>query len=191
MLNFTVSSVGALTPVVNANDNAGQVIFTGNDSISVRSFAGPGNNNDGLCIYSAAKCFNITGNNKNVIQGIAIDGGKNLWIAESGNAGILQVPINNPAGTAGAIYLNGGGANNVPANELLHGTNDGGTATRPYGIGVDAVGNVWVTNAGCAVNDCVPGSLTLTEIVGAGFPTITPVSAQITNGNLVGTEPTN
>jgi hypothetical protein len=55
---------------------------------------------------------------------------------------------------------------------------------------VDVVGNVWVTNAGCAVNDCAPGSFTLTEIVGAGFPTITPVSAQITSGNLVGTEPT-
>jgi hypothetical protein len=62
--------------------------------------------------------------------------------------------------------------------------------TAPYGVGIDATGNVWVTNAGCSVNDCVPGTFTLTEIVGAGFPTITPVSAQITSGNLVGTEPT-
>lgn len=59
----------------------------------------------------------------------------------------------------------------------------------PYGIGVDVVGNVWVTNAGCNTTNCTPGPFTLTEIIGAGYPTITPVSAQITNGNLVGTEP--
>lgn len=191
MRNYTVSSGGALTHIVNANDDSGQVIFTGDDSISVRSFSGTGKADDGLCIYSVSKCASIKGGNQNVIEGTAIDGGKNLWIAESANGGVLQVPINNPGAAGGAIYLNSTGANNVPANEFLHGTNDGGTATKPYGIGVDAVGNVWVTNAGCSVNDCVPGTFTLTEIVGAGFPTITPVSAQITNGNRVGTEPTN
>ena len=60
----------------------------------------------------------------------------------------------------------------------------------PYGIGVDATGNVWMSNAGCNVTGCTPGNFTLTEIVGAAAPTITPVSAQITSGNLVGTPPT-
>jgi hypothetical protein len=122
--------------------------------------------------------------------GIAIDGGGQLWVAESGDAGVMQVPINNPGASGAQVYLNSTGANNIPVNELLHGTNYGGTATKPYGIGVDMAGDVWVTNAGCNTTDCTPGSFTITEIVGAGYPTITPVSAQITGGNLVGTEPT-
>ena len=75
-------------------------------------------------------------------------------------------------------------ANPVPATEFLHGATGatgGGTvtATTPYGIGIDATGNVWMTNAGCIATGCTPGNFTLTEIVGAGVPTITPVSAQI------------
>jgi hypothetical protein len=175
------------TEIVTANANGAQVIYTGNDDIAVRSYAG--NAADGLCIFSRSACSNLQGAPHNAAQGIAIDGGKNLWIASSGDGGVFQVPINNPAGTAGAIYLNSNGANNVPDNEFLHGTNNGGTATKPFGIGVDATGNVWVTNAGCNVANCTPGPFTLTEIVGAGYPTITPVSAQITSGNRVGTEP--
>jgi hypothetical protein len=190
MRSYYVSAAPAETDIVNSNDDSGQVIYTGNDYISVRSYSGTGNSNDALCIYSQARCFNLAGVAKNSGQGIAIDGGKNLWVAESSNGGILQVPVNSPTGTDGAIYLNSSGANNIPNNEFLHGTGNGGTATMPYGIGVDATGNVWVTNAGCNTNDCAPGSFTLTEIVGAGFPTITPVSAQVTSGNLVGTEPT-
>jgi hypothetical protein len=176
------------TEIVTANANGAQAIYTGNDDVAVRSFAG--NAGDGLCIFSRRACSNFQGATRNLAQGIAIDGGKNLWVAESGDAGVLQIPVNNPTGTGGAIYLNINGNNNVPNNEFLHGTGNGGTATAPFGIGVDATGNVWVTNAGCKVANCAPGTFTLTEIVGAGFPTITPVSAQITSGNLVGTEPT-
>jgi hypothetical protein len=177
-----------VTEIVRANANGAQVIYTGNDDVAVRSYAG--NAGDGLCIFSAGTCANFQGATKNVAEGIAIDGGKNLWVAESGDAGVLQIPVNNPAGSGASVYLNSSGANNVPNNEFLHGTGNGGTATAPFGIGIDATGNVWVTNAGCNVANCIPGSFTLTEIVGAGYPTITPVSAQITNGNLVGTEPT-
>lgn len=190
MRSYYVSAAPAATDIVNSNDDSGQVIYTGNDYISVRSFSGAGNNNDALCIYSRARCFNLVGVTKNAGQGLAIDGGKNLWLAESSDGGIVQVEVNSPGGTDGSVYLNSNGALNIPNNEFLHGTGNGGTVTTPYGIGVDATGNVWVTNAGCTTNDCTPGSFTLTEIVGAGFPTITPVSAQITSGNLVGTKPT-
>ncbi len=186
---YATSATQSNTQILTANDDAGQVIYTGNDDVSVRSYAG--NANDGLCIYSLGTCHNFRGALKNAAQGLVIDGGKNLWVAESGDAGVLQIPVNNPGASGGSVYLNSNGANNVPNNEFLHGASDGGTATMPYGIGVDATGNVWVTNAGCNTNDCVPGSFTLTEIVGAGFPTITPISAQVTGGtNLVGTEPT-
>jgi hypothetical protein len=189
MRMYYVTTAPAETRIVNANANSGQAIFTGNDYVQVRSYAG--NAKDGLCIFSTALCYSFRGGPTNVAEGIAIDGGKNLWIAESANAGILQVPVNNPTGTDAGIYLNSSGASNVPTNEFLHGSNNGGTATAPYGVAVDATGNVWISNAGCNTNDCAPGSFTLTEIVGAGYPTINPVSAQITSGtNLVGTEPT-
>lgn len=172
-----------------ANDDSGQAIFTGNDDVVVRSYASGAQ--DGLCIYSLAACYGFQGssNNTNVDEGIAIDGGKQLWVAESANGGLLQVPVNNATGTGAGIYLNGGGSN-IPVNEFLHGSNNGGTAVAPYGIGVDNSGNVWMTNAGCTTSDCTPGTFTLTEIIGVAYPTITPVSAQITSGNLVGTEPT-
>jgi len=194
MDNYLVTSVPAETDVVNANDDAGQALFTmGNDHIAVRSYAGTGNANDGLCIYSLSKCYNFQGGNKNADQGIAIDGGGQLWVAESGDGGVLQVPVNNPGASGAAVYVNPSGAANIPNNEFLHNGSDGetATATAPYGIGVDVTGNIWMSNAGCATVGCTPGSFTLTEIVGAGYPTITPVSAQITTGtNLVGTEPT-
>ena len=186
----TTSSPASVTQFTgNVNANGAQIIYTGNDDILIRSYAG--NAADGLCIMSLAACANFQGAPHEAAQGLAIDGGKQLWVAESGNGGVLQIPVNNPGATDGAVYLNSNGNNNVPNNEFLHGASNGGTATAPFGIGVDAVGNVWVTNAGCNVANCTPGTFTLTEIVGAGYPTITPVSAQITNGNLVGTLPTN
>lgn len=196
MDNYYVSSAPAETDVVNANDDAGQALFTGSDHVAVRSYAGSGNANDGLCIYSLSKCYTFQGGNQNADQGIAIDGGGQLWVAESGNGGVLQVPINNPGATGAAVYVNPSGASNVPNNEFLHGasdndTADGPTAAAPYGIAVDVTGNVWMSNAGCNTVGCTPGTFTLTEIVGAGYPTINPVSAQITSGtDLIGTEPT-
>ncbi|HVG25960.1 MAG TPA: hypothetical protein VM865_00035 [Acidobacteriaceae bacterium] len=190
MRSYYVSPANAVTDVVNANDNSGQVIFTGNDFVSVRSYSGAGNANDGLCIYSAQACYNFRGGLTNRAQGIAIDGASNLWIAESGNAAILNVPVNNPGGSGGAVYLNSNGVLNILFHEYPHGSANGGTLATPYGIGIDNEGNVWVSNAGCTVTSCAPGSFTLTEIVGAATPTITPVSYQITtDANLVGTEP--
>ncbi len=68
---------------------------------------------------------------------------------------------------------------------------DGGPAAAPYGVGVDATGNVWMSNAGCNVTDCVPASFYVDRDHRRGAPTITPVSAQITRGKLVGKPPTN
>jgi len=196
MQDFYVLTAGSTTTVTRfatANANGAQIIFTGNDDIGIRSYAG--NAADGVCIKTRSACSNFVGALHNAAQGIAIDGGKNLWVAESLNSSILRIPVNNPAGADGAVYLNSSGANNVPNDELQHDATNSGTGTAtapaPFGIGVDVAGNVWVSNAGCNTAGCTPGNFTLTELVGAGFPTITPVSAQITNGNLVGTKPTN
>ena len=191
MRNYYVTSGGTSTDIVNSNQDSGQVIYTGNDDISVRSYSGSGTGAyDGLCVYSSSTCYSFRGALTVAGQGIAIDGGKQLWVAGSANGSVLQVPVSSPTNSGGTVYLNSNGVANIPGNELLHGTGQGGTATAPYGIGIDASGNVWMTNAGCTTTNCTPGNFTLTEIVGAGYPTITPVSAQITSGNLVGTEPT-
>ncbi len=174
------------------NANSGQVINIGSalSYISVRSAPTSGTSTDGLCDYETAACNTINAGTKHALQGMALDGNSNpnnsnLWVSESANGGVLQIPVGNAT------------ANPVVATEFLHGASGatgGGTATAttPYGIGIDATGNVWMTNAGCTTNGCTPGNFTLTEIVGAGGPTITPASAQITGRrNLVGTRPTN
>lgn len=185
---------GVATQQFTSNDDGGQLIYTGNDFIGTRPFSGGGNANDGLCIFSQGKCFGITkDSNQGGAFGIAIDGNSNLWFTESLVDGVVNVPIATPGANKGAVYLNAN--NRVPSNEYLHDGQASGvntsTLTRPYGIGIDIEGNVWISNAGCTTTNCAPGSFTLTEIVGAAAPTITPVSAQITSGtNLVGTEPT-
>ncbi len=191
MQGHYVTAAPETTEILGANDNSGQVIFTGDDHVAVRSYSGTTNAaNDGLCIYSTGTCYNFTGTRRKAAEGVAISGGKHLWVAESQDGSILHVPVSNPSASGASVYLNIS-LRRVPATEYLHGSGNGGTATIPTGVGVDATGNVWMSNAGCIVTGCTPGSFTLTEIIGVAAPTITPVSAQITSGNLVGTEPTN
>jgi streptogramin lyase len=145
---------------------------TTNPSLDVVSAAGTA---DQAC--SAAKgCFTPTAS-LNLPQGVATDGGGEVWIANSGN-GSVSVFNNYSSGYAAF--------STVP---YLHDTNNGGTMTSPYGIGVDAAGNVWVSNAACSLSaTCNPSSFTLTELVGAGIATITPLSAQ-GNGTSTGVTP--
>ncbi len=189
MRYYYVTSAPASTQIGTANDDSGQVIFTGNDDIAVRSYSGSGNASDGLCIYSLKACYPFL---TAASQTVRPKGWRSTGPGSSGLPGrpwavCLEVPVNNPSATGGAVYLNSSGALNIPNKLLLHNGNDGETATAPmpYGLGVDDAGNVWMTNAGCNTIDCTPGAFTLTEIVGAAYPTITPVSAQITSGNLV------
>ena len=146
------------------NANSGQVTYTGGiNYISVRSAPTTGSSTDGLCDYQDRTCHTINAGTKHALQGMAIDGNSNLWVSESANGGVLQIAESSAT------------ANPVPATEFLHGATGatgGGTvtATAPYGIGIDATGNVWMTNAGCNTTGCTPGNFTLTEIVGAGSP---------------------
>ena len=179
---FTIPNASA------TNANSGQVVYTGestgNTYISVHSAPVTGSSTDGLCPYSSFACHNITTGTRHALQGMAVDGNNNLWVSESAIGGVLQVLASNAT------------QNPLVGNEFLHGATGaigGGTvtATAPYGIGIDATGNVWMTNAGCNTTGCTPGNFTLTEIVGAGAPTITPVSAQVTGTGGVGTRPPN
>ncbi|HEX4155520.1 MAG TPA: hypothetical protein VHY48_07910 [Acidobacteriaceae bacterium] len=198
---FVTSTPAVNSEITSSKDDSGQVIYVGrnplnsawpHDFIATRPFSSSANGtiaNDGLCIFSiGGKCKNIKGGNTNSPVGIAIDGAKNLWLPESADAGLLEIT---PTGTGNnSPYLNSGGG--VPNSEYLHGSGYGGTLTTPYGVAIDNEGNVWISNAGCTTAPfCVPGSFTLTEIIGVAAPTITPVSAQVAGGAaLTGTEPT-
>lgn len=129
--------------------------------------------NNTLCQYvTAAQCtsYNAILNSP---KALVSDGTGNLWVANAGNGSVATFTLN-PAQlsvTPGSL-------------PYLHGPANGGTLTTPYGIGVDGSGNVWVSNASCVSNSltrCTTGSLTLTEIVGAASPTVTPASTQPAN----------
>lgn len=121
-------------------------------------------------------CFTPTAS-LNLPQGVATDGGGEVWVANSGNA---SVSVFNGLGSGYSA------SSSVP---YVHDANNGGTMTSPYGIGIDSAGNVWVSNAACSLSaTCNPSSFTLTELVGAGIATITPISAQ-GNGTSTGTLP--
>jgi hypothetical protein len=202
--DYTVTSPSRPVSLVSSSkDDSGQVIYVGNNPqngttnefIGTRPFSSSGSGtvaNDGICIFSLGKCSKIKGGNQNSPVGIAIDGAKNLWLPESANGGLLEVT---PTGSGrSSPYLNGGAGSGVPNSEYLHGTSNGGTLTIPYGVAIDNAGDVWISNVYCtsAPFGCGTASFTLTEIVGAAAPTITPVSAQVAAGaHLTGTEPTN
>jgi hypothetical protein len=112
-------------------------------------------------------------------EGTATDGFGDLWFANSGN---------------GSVFLIGGitGGNEV-VTTYTHNATNGNTMTSPYAVAIDGSGNIWFANASCittGTKECTPTSFTLSEIIGAAGPTITPLSAQMVgNGSLVGTRP--
>ncbi len=186
-----VTAVPGATEIFGANDNSGQVIFTGDDDVAVRSYSGTGNAaNDGLCIYSTGNCYNFTGARRNAAGGMAISGGKHLWVAESGEGSILHVPVTDPSRNGASIYLNI--TCRVPATEYLHGP--GKAAGLPQCLTARRGCDRERLDEQCGLQRHrlhARPLYRLTEIIGVAAPTITPVSAQITNGNLVGTPPTN
>ena len=151
-----------------------QVDEVGNESVSVASTVNQ------LCSYNYAQCFAPVVP-VNVPEGIAIDGDSNLWIANSGNASISTLKY------SGGTHTNADYQLTSPV-AYVHNTSNGGTVVKPYGIAIDNSGNVWVSNAGCVSTTgtaCAPGSFVLSELIGAGAPTVTPVVAATTNANHV------
>jgi hypothetical protein len=133
---------------------------------------------DSFCSVLLAEC----GSAPEVLDapvGVAVDGGNEVWFANSGNASLYY---------GQGIYDSGGNPsyNGVSPVDLLHGSGYGGTMTYPTAIAVDRGGNVWVSNLdpNCATT-C---TFTLSELFGVGYPTITPLSLQA--NQLQGTQPT-
>ena len=110
---------------------------------------------------------NYTGGGLNAPQGVAIDGLGNVWVANAG-----------PAGTPGksVTELNNSGAAFSPTTGFI-----GGAMNSPFSLAIDGSGNVWVSNN-------ATGSNSVTEIVGAAAPVVTPLALAVKNKTL-GTRP--
>lgn len=179
---YYVTSTNGFNFVVSQNEDLNQAVFTGTDFVVARGGYTP--QGDGICIYSTQACYSMQVETATRHpSGMVIDGGAGLWLADNATPDVEFIPKN------GASYLD---ASSVPANQIyVHGTGNGGTMSNPSGIGVDNTGNVWVSNLGCYGNGCSPAPFVLTEIIGAGTPTINPVSAQVVLGTRggAGTEP--
>lgn len=149
--------------------DAGQVVFTGNDYVGTRG--GYNYGADGICIWSSQGCYALANDAIRHPSSMVLDGMSSLWMTDSHTQTIEQIPFTN------GTYLNSSNqANNIV---YTHDANNGSTLPAPGGIAVDGLGNVWVSNAGCNTTGCTPGTFVLSQIIGAGAPTITPVSLPV------------
>jgi sugar lactone lactonase YvrE len=110
-----------------------------------------------LFMYSPTGTQNSYGVINNVAQGglssptfIAVDGGNNVWLTNNGNSYALsEFSQSGTAITTSTGY-------------------QGGNLNTPSWIAIDASGDVWVPNK---------GANSVTELIGAATPTVTPLSA--------------
>jgi len=92
---------------------------------------------------------------------IALDGLDNVWLANSGSSSVSEFLSTGRAQSGAAGY--------------------GSSAlSNPIRIAIDGSGNVWVANLGSSV----VGSGTITQIIGAAAPVITPASVAVQNNAL-------
>lgn len=181
---WSSSAVGSypagVTPVYSNNaGTAGQVIYVGynnnstyNDFIGLRSYDAGGS--PAFCVFSAQACVAETAAGSQVQIGMVIDGGGTIWAAQQGYQAVAPTPFTTSANSGGAAWENST-PKFVNANNLVHTS----TMPSPAGVAVDFGGNIYVTNAGCTTTGCTPSALTVTMVVGAATPTVTPVSANI------------
>ncbi len=181
-------------------DNPGQIIFGGTGLyLTALPQSGPSDTHDSICFLTKRACYALSTTQALSPYGMAIDGDKNLWLANAANT--LNANGSSNAAYAGAStvpYVSGGtygGSSTAAINAYayFHGTGNGGTATTPYGIAIDNSGNVWMSNVGCVITapatSCTPGSFVLTELIGAAAPTITPVSTTVVGDTGPGNRP--
>lgn len=124
-----------------------------------------------------------TGGGVDVPNGIAIDGLGNVWLSNgysyTSGGGVVRSPGPRPE-FGGTTYANSVSEFDNSGNPLSPSTAYLSAGfNEPGDIVVDGSGNVWVSNA---------GGNSLTELVGAGAPVVTPLVTALTN-NMLGTRP--
>jgi len=147
---------------------------------------------------TVAGTYSVDG--QNGAWGVAIDGSSQVWVSNSASNTVTALTS---SGSVVSSY--GGGGLSTPENLIVDGLGNiwvadeggnqvsefsnsgstispstgftGGGMSKPYGIAVDGSGNVWVTNN-------ASGSNSITEIVGAAAPLVTPLSVAAGNNTL-------
>jgi len=155
-----VSNAGPSTMVLFNNSGTQQGAFTDNNLLApVGAGVDPSNN-----VFVAANAINgvsgfnssgaalsnspASGGGLSAPTGVAVDGAANVWVTNSNTAGTLSKVV---ASSATALS---------PSTGL-------GSLNVPVGVAVDSSGNVWTANS---------GDNTISEFVGLGSPTVTPIS---------------
>lgn len=162
------------------DEDSGQIVFNSYDYLVARG--GYNAADDGVCSFLAQGCFSM--NNQAAVRhpvGLAIDGDNNMWLADVFTGDVQEVPFN------GNYLTPSGLINNLV---FTHDANNGGTMHTLTGIAVDSTGNVWSSNESCFGAGCTPTTaFVLSEVIGAGAPTVNPVSAQVVLNTTPATRP--
>lgn len=141
-------------PVAIAIDSAGNAWVANETGNSVTEFSPSGS-----VLSPAGITLNeFGGGGLNAPYAIAIDGAGNVWLPNSGSSTVTEF---NSKGTPLSPYNFSGAAGGFT----------GGGLSAPSGIAIDQAGDVWVTDS---------GSSSVTEVIGAAAPVMTPLVASIT-----------
>jgi len=140
-----------------AVDGAGNVWVASSGGASINEIV---NNYTYNQPFDENRIGNYTGGGLNGPAYIAIDGAGNAWVSNHGGTSVSE--------------FSGAGATLSPdfeyssASVAISGSNGftGGSINAPYGIAIDSSGNVWIANG---------GNSTITELIGAAAPVITPL----------------
>jgi hypothetical protein len=95
--------------------------------------------------------------------GIAVDGGNNIWVADAAAYGVSEFSNAGNAISPGYGFI---GTVESPTTAAM---------VFPEALAIDEAGNVWVANYGYTGSPAVAASIT--ELVGAATPTLTPIEA--------------
>ena len=145
---------GIATDSISTSGTISGHIWTANYSSSTVSELELGSNGDVTVVPQG-----YAGGGLNHPNGIAVDGAGNVWVTNYDSA----------TRTSGATITELQGANGASPGSAISSTSGFGEDAgllRPYGIAVDASGNVWVSNF---------GSSTITQFLGAATPVKTPL----------------
>ena len=121
-----------------------------------------------FCSLNQSGCFDAPVAT-NLPVGIAVDGDRQVWVANSGSTSVSTFAYSNPQSYTVTSP--------IPYSHSA-------TMPTPYGLAIDRSGNVWTSNAGCVNTTntpCTPGSYVLSEIIGAAAPVLTPLAVQTIN----------
>lgn len=182
--NSTATTVGAAVTTTSGYTGAGMTyplrlaVDQGNNvwvaNFGASAVTAPGTSiskiaNDGTAISSTS---GFTGGGLYAPFGIAVDGGNHVWVA---NAAAYSVSEFDNDGNALSPYY---GFLGTPA------TTDTAAMYFPEALAIDQAGNVWVANYGVNSSSGTTATVqaTVTELVGAATPTLTPIAAATAAG---------